>query len=123
MRAVDISNERWSEVQRVLDGALERAAEDVASFLDRECGEDADLRREVEHLLDSCRRAGDFLERPPLGFAAALVGERSPERALPAGRRIGPYVVTGEVGHGGMGVVYVAERVDGQFRQRVALKV
>ena len=118
-----ISNERWAEVERVLDGALALQPEDVPAFLDRECGEDAELRREVEQLLDSCRRAGDFLERPALGLAAVLAGERATERAMPAGRRIGPYVVTGEAGHGGMGVVYLAERDDGQFRQRVALKV
>ena len=120
---MSISNERWVDVQRVLDAALALPPEDVASLLDRECGSDAELRREVEQLLDSCARAGDFLERPPARLAAALVQARAGERAMPAGRRIGPYIVIGEAGHGGMGVVYVAERGDGQFRQRVALKV
>ena len=120
---MSISNERWADVQRVLDAALALPPENVASFLDRECGSDAELRREVEQLLDSCARAGEFLERPPLQLAVAFVQARASERAMPAGRRIGPYVVIGEAGHGGMGVVYVAERDDGQFRQRVALKV
>src|SRR5262245_56017765 len=127
MTGMGISNERWIEIRRVLDGALALAREDVASFLDRECGTDAELRREVEQLLDSCRRAGDFLEHPPVGLAAALaeagVSDHVSERTVPAGRRIGPYVVTGEAGRGGMGVVYLAERGDGQFQQRVALKV
>jgi serine/threonine-protein kinase len=123
MMYMGISNERWAEVERVLDGALALPTGDVAAFLDRECGEDAELRREVEQLLDSCRRAGDFLEQPAFGLAAALESERAARRAVPAGRRIGPYVVMGEAGHGGMGVVYLAERDDGQFRQRVALKV
>jgi serine/threonine protein kinase/tetratricopeptide (TPR) repeat protein len=115
----DLSNERWGQLQRVLDGALALPDTDVPSFLDRECGGDADLRREVEQLLDSCGKAAGFLEDPPVQLAAAFVRERS----LPTGRRIGPYLVSAEVGHGGMGVVYLAERSDGQFRQRVALKV
>ena len=114
-----ISNERWGQVQRVLDGALALPADDVAAFLDRECAGDPELRREVEELLESCERAEGFLEHPPVRLAAALVNERS----SPAGRRIGPYLVTGEAGRGGMGVVFLAERSDGQFRQRVALKV
>ena len=115
----DISNERWAQVQRVLDGALALPGADVRTFLDRECGDDDALRREVEQLLDSCDKAADFLEEPPVQLAAAYVRERS----LPTGRRIGPYLVSEEVGHGGMGVVYRAERSDGQFQQRVALKV
>ena len=38
-------------------------------------------------------------------------------------RRVGPYRVLAEVGRGGMGVVYLAERDDGQFRRRVAVKI
>ena len=115
-----ISNERWDEVQRVLDGALALPLDDVPRFLDRECAGDSELRREVEELLDSCERAEGFLEQPPARLAEALVSEH---RSMPTGRRIGPYLVIGEAGRGGMGVVHLAERSDGQFRQRVALKV
>src|SRR5687767_13928940 len=100
-----ISNERWAQVQRVLDQALALPADHVPSFLDRECAGDDELRREVAELLDSCGRAASFLEDPPMRLAAALVTEHPP---TPAGRRIGPYVVIGEAGRGGMGVVYVA---------------
>jgi serine/threonine-protein kinase len=41
----------------------------------------------------------------------------------PPGARVGPYQVVRELGRGGMGTVYLAERADGQFQQRVAIKV
>jgi len=114
-----LSTNRWGDVQRVLEGALQREDAEVGGWLDRECGSDHALREEVEELLQSCARAGAFLEEPPAGLAAALLEENP----APARRRIGPYLVTGEAGRGGMGIVYLAERDDGQFRQRVALKV
>ena len=44
-------------------------------------------------------------------------------QSLPPGTRIGAYAVLREIGRGGMGTVYLADRVDGQFEQRVAIKV
>ncbi|MEW5917122.1 MAG: serine/threonine-protein kinase [Gemmatimonadota bacterium] len=114
-----LPTKRWAEVERVLDAALQLPSDEVPAYLERECGEDADLRREVEQLLQSCAKASGFLEELPGHLAAELLAERS----APTGRRIGPYVVSGEIGRGGMGVVYLAERNDGQFKQRVALKV
>lgn len=110
---------RWQAVQRLLDAALELPAAEVPAYLDRECGTDTELRREVAELLAACSRAGGFLEEAPAYLAAALLEERPAQ----TGRRIGPYVVTGEAGRGGMGVVFLAERSDGQFRQQVAIKV
>ena len=49
--------------------------------------------------------------------------DRRAEADRAVGRRIGPYRVLHELGRGGMGVVYLAERDDGQFRRRVAVKV
>jgi tetratricopeptide (TPR) repeat protein len=69
---------------------------------------------------------GDFLEpggalRGPL-FARMLENWRAPD-ALAPGQRTGPFRIERELGHGGMGVVYLAERVDGGFAQQVALKL
>jgi serine/threonine protein kinase len=119
MEKHESSAQRWALVQRLLDGALDRTPGEVEEYLDQGCGGDPDLRDEVVQLLEACGRAEGFLARPPATLAAALIGDR-PARGA---RRIGPYVVTGEAGRGGMGVVYLAERADGQFQQRVAVKV
>lgn len=114
-----ITADQWTRVQRTLDGALALAPEDVGTFLDRACADDDTLRQEVERLLAACAESGAFLEDPPSRLAAELLAE------LPVfeGRRVGPYVIKSRIGQGGMGVVYLAERDDGQFRQLVALKL
>jgi serine/threonine-protein kinase len=89
--------------------------------LERGCGGDAELRREVEALLGQLANADRFLRAPPVASVAALFSEyRAPTFE---GRRIGAYRVVRQIGHGGTSRVYLAERDDGQFAQRVALKV
>jgi serine/threonine-protein kinase len=67
---------------------------------------------------------GGFLEQPALALAAPLLVEATAERsARLEGTLIGPYRILRELARGGMGTVYLAERADGQFEQRVALKL
>ncbi len=104
----------WQRVKSTLQAALDVPAESRAALLDRLCAEDAALRREVESLLLSHARAGSFLSGP---------AGPEPAPALPEGRRIGPYLILGEIGRGGMGAVYRAVRDDDTFHRVVALKV
>ena len=70
------------------------------------------------------RNFGDFLEKPVADLAGPLMGaELHAADTLTAGSRIGPYRVIRELGRGGMGVVCLAERVDGTPGAPVALKV
>src|SRR5262245_45663968 len=110
-------DDRWQRLKRVFHEALERPEEARAALLDRECAGDADLRTEVESLLASHDQATGFLSRPAIEEAA-----RASPTAL-EGRRIGAYRILGEIGRGGMGVVYRAVRDDDSFRKTVALKV
>ncbi|HXI03253.1 MAG TPA: serine/threonine-protein kinase, partial [Candidatus Saccharimonadales bacterium] len=111
---------REDDAARLLLEALDRPSDERAAFLDDACAGDAELRAELDSLMEAHERAGDFLERMDLERAAALV-ESLPEPA-PEGI-IGAYRLIRELGRGGMGVVYLAERADGQFEQRVALKL
>src|SRR5688500_14450606 len=101
---------------------------DRAAVLDRECGADADLRRQVERLLLAHDAPGRFLERAAAAQVRTVgeARELGPDPALrdvePAGALIGPYKLLQKIGEGGMGVVYMAEQTQ-PVQRKVALKV
>ena len=117
--------ERWKQIRAVFEEAELLGSPDRLQFLDQACAGDAELRAEVESLLQAQSQAGsDFMGRP-----AADLLQPEPDRANGTavasriGRRLGPYRVIDEIGHGGMGEVYRAVRMDGQFDQQVAIKL
>jgi serine/threonine protein kinase len=110
---------RWREIESVLDAALDLPRDRRAAWLDEHCT-DAHVRAEVNELLRAHDRPDGILERD----AAALVATARVSASIPArGMSIGPYRVVRELGRGGMGVVYLAERADGQYRRAVAVKL
>ena len=113
--------ERWRQVEGVLDAALASRPEERARVLTEHCAGDDILRREVEALLQHEQRAEVFLAKPPSTVAATLIAERGARRH--DGERIGAYRILHEIGAGGMSRVYLGERVDGAFEQRVAVKL
>ena len=113
--------ERWAEVEAILDAALDSDPSGWPALLDQRCT-DPELRRDVESLLRHHSRARRFLSSPPVGTAAAVLDEARASASL-EGMRIGAYRIVRQVGQGGTARVYLAERDDGQFRQRVALKL
>lgn len=128
--------EQWARVEAVLDDALDLDVADRAAFLARACAGDADLRAEVERLLAAHDAGGPLPAEPATSpaalFAAPLIAQtlaEPPDAAVaesgrpPQPTRIGAWRVLGPAGEGGMGTVYVAERDDGVFRMRAALKL
>jgi serine/threonine protein kinase/tetratricopeptide (TPR) repeat protein len=112
--------ERWKRIEDIFHRAIELPRERRDTFLDRECGDDDALRAEVFGLLSSTAGATESLRK--------LVADSADEVAAQwsgglIGKRLGPYRLIELLGEGGMGVVYLAERDDGQFRRKVAVKV
>ena len=118
--------ERWRQLRPLLDGALDLDPAQRPGYLEA-------IRREAPELVDDLVRllanaeAGDALSSP--------AAERLPEAVLQAstghegfatrhvGRRVGAFVLRRLIGVGGMGAVYEGERVEGGFRQTVAVKL
>ncbi|HKE47363.1 MAG TPA: serine/threonine protein kinase, partial [Rhodanobacteraceae bacterium] len=104
-------------VAELFEHAIELAPGERDAWLAAACAGDATLRAEVERLLRADARAADFMERPPrASMAAAATAAESPTR-------FGPYRGLERIGAGGMGEVWLAERSDGEFEQRVAIKL
>ncbi|HYE15944.1 MAG TPA: protein kinase, partial [Pyrinomonadaceae bacterium] len=111
--------DEWRRVEELLDAALEVGPAARRKLLDAISA--PALRREVESLLACEERADGFLDAPALAFSAELLdGDGADARA---GQVVGRYRILREIGQGGMGAVFLAERSDGEFEHRVALKV
>jgi serine/threonine-protein kinase len=109
--------DRWNQVDRLLDAALELSPEKRAAFLDEACVGDEELRKELDALLASDDGAQSFLEEPALEVAAkALVDNKDSI----SGQIIGHYKIISRIGTGGMGEVYLAQ--DTKLDRRVAIK-
>src|SRR5437868_11623273 len=99
-----------------------------AAYLDNACAGDADLRRQVEALLEAHAGAGHYLEVPPgldttqePSGGPAATADRPPARPIEGpGSCIGPYKLLQRIGEGGMGIVYMAEQ-ERPVRRKVAL--
>ncbi|HEY0782523.1 MAG TPA: serine/threonine-protein kinase, partial [Thermoanaerobaculia bacterium] len=112
-----LSPARRVEIEDVFEHALDLDPDQRGAWLSDRCANDAELRAKVEALLAANDLTTGLLERRLTPATTALGVEPLLDR------RIGPYRVVRELGRGGMGVVYLAERDDGEFRRQVAIKL
>jgi len=112
--------ERRQQIESLYHATLEQAPDQRSAYLLDACGNDDELRREVESLLAYEHEAEAFLESPPaIPVGEMTVGGNSPHWV--SGSRVGPYVIGERLGAGGMGEVFLAH--DTSLRRDVAIKV
>ncbi|MEO8126100.1 MAG: protein kinase [Bryobacteraceae bacterium] len=112
--------DRWRQIEEVFQAAADQPPGSRAAFLDEACNGDTGLRREVESLLGPDDEPESAIHSAISGVSESLVNEQS-EPVV--GRRIGAYRVTGVIGRGGMGSVYLAVRADDHYEKKVAIKL
>jgi len=120
----DSDRDAWRRIEELFDRLIDVPPDERRAGLD--ALDDPDLRRPLERLLEAAARDDGVLDASAGERFATLmeeVFERAQTDTSAAPQAVGPWRIVREVGRGGMGVVYLAERAAGDFEQRVALKL
>ncbi|MGJ5817504.1 protein kinase domain-containing protein [Paludibaculum fermentans] len=104
----------WNRINTLFDRASDLPPAERAAFLDAEAPDEPAIRAQVMRLLEEAEHAGDLISSI-LRSAHEVQPEAEPDS-------FGPYRLLREIGHGGMGSVWLAERADGEFHSQVAIK-
>jgi serine/threonine protein kinase len=115
----ELTSETWNRLEDLLEEVLARPASERQAYLDAACAGNVTLRRQIESLI-----AAHDQTDSPLDRIGRTLAEQSPDVSPEwNGRTLGAYELVREIGRGGMGVVFLARRNDGQYERDVALKV
>lgn len=114
---------RWHRLQDIFHEISTAPAGERVALLEFRCNGDAELRAQLERLLEASEEEALLTEaRKPLEYAPLdLLEDDGFESSI--GLRVGRYEIEKLLGRGGMGAVYLAHRADGEFSQKVAVKV
>lgn len=111
---------RWQKLKEIFNEALEREQDERKAYISKACGDDQKLKKEILSLLKAYHKPG-ILDNSPGQLISSAFFQHEPVNKK--GEKIGSYKILERIGQGGMGCVYIAERSDGQFEQKVALKL
>ena len=114
-----MSPERLQQIETLYNDALALQSSERTAFLDGTCGNDSDLRREIESLLTYEQQAETYMDRSAIQLVAESLAEH--EAGVLVDRMLGRYQLLSLAGRGGMAEVYCA--VDSRLNRLVAVKV
>ncbi len=110
---------KWENIKKIFNIAIDLTADERLKYLERECGEDEEMLSEINSLLTFYNKSGNFLETSSV---IILEEEDTQARDVMNGETVGKYRIEDKLGEGGMAVVYSASRIDKQFKRKVAVK-
>ena len=116
------SPDEWNRIEPLVDQLLTLPPEERTPFIDEHLSSSRELKEWVERLVDGAADP-DWLVAVSPALVSGALGAPRPHSVVEDGATIGPFRVIREIGRGGSGRVYHAERAFGTFTQRVALKV
>ncbi|NGP86998.1 serine/threonine-protein kinase [Fodinibius halophilus] len=117
----------WDRVEEILDKALTKSENERQPFIEQQCGDNKQLKSWITELLESIESSEGFLETGSVEKDILIpnIIEDLPDEHTSSlvGKQLGAYSITELIEHGGMGSVYLAERSDGAFQHKVAIKI
>ncbi|MEM9987116.1 MAG: serine/threonine-protein kinase, partial [Bacteroidota bacterium] len=116
-----MQKERWERVQHLFEQALSLDPKARETYLTDACGDDIKMLEELKELIGTESEASQYFQRLEGKLVEAIV--ESDFYPLQSGQRIGPYEVVKQIAAGGMSLIYEAKRAEGDFEQRLVLKV
>ncbi|WP_457330111.1 protein kinase domain-containing protein, partial [Rhizobacter sp. P5_C2] len=119
--SVSMDAQRWQRLKTLVADALALPLAQRAGFVQHNCAGEPDLQAELESLLAAAEPEDTALDQQPAAQLLQAIDAHAARQWI--GRRLGPYRLVSLIARGGMGEVYRGERDDGQFEQRVAVKL
>jgi len=110
----------WQELKTIFQSALDLEPFERGAFIAKACDGNVELQTRLEKMFAS-HEVEDFLASPAV-IESGLVSPHRLDKSW-VGQRLGSYELVSEIGHGGMGTVFLAVRADDQYRKQVAIKL
>lgn len=120
-----MERQQWDKINEIVDTALDLKKEERSEYVEKQCRGDRQLRREVTEFLESIEQSEEsgFLEKKEMYLKEMDFPTQDKASSSLIGDTVGKYKLLELIGHGGMGSVFLTERVDGAYNEKVALKL